>query len=169
MAFRYVRRDSAPVRIGRVTIGAGHPLAVQSMTNTPTLDTEASAAQIERIAEAGGDIVRLTAQSVRHARNLGAISALVRSHGCDVPLVADIHFTPDAAFEAALHVEKVRVNPGNFVDPARTFRSLEYTDTEYASEIKKIEERLVPLIDLCNSRGVAMRIGVNHGLSLIHI
>ncbi len=163
MAFRYVRRDSAPVRIGRVTIGAGHPLAVQSMTNTPTLDTEASAAQIERIAEAGGDIVRLTAQSVRHARNLGAISALVRSHGCDVPLVADIHFTPDAAFEAALHVEKVRVNPGNFVDPARTFRSLEYTDTEYASEIKKIEERLVPLIDLCKSRGVAMRIGVNHG------
>lgn len=163
MAFRYIRRESTPVRIGRVTIGAGNPIAVQSMTNTPTLDTEASASQIERIAAAGGDIVRLTAQSVKHARNLGEISAAVRADGCNVPLVADIHFTPDAAFEAALHVEKVRINPGNFVDPARTFRSLEYTDEEYASEIKKIEDKLVPLIELCKSRGVAMRIGVNHG------
>ncbi|MCM1451396.1 MAG: (E)-4-hydroxy-3-methylbut-2-enyl-diphosphate synthase [Clostridium sp.] len=163
MPFGYKRRKSTPVRIGCVTIGGDNPIAAQSMTNTPTLDTEASAAQIERIAAAGGDIVRLTAQSVKHARNLGAISALVREHGCNVPLVADIHFTPEAAFEAALHVEKVRVNPGNFVDPARTFRSLEYTDEEYAAEIKKIEDKLVPLIELCKSRGVAMRIGVNHG------
>jgi len=163
MSFSYKRRWSTPVRIGRVTIGAGNRIAVQSMTNTPTLDTDASAAQIERIAAAGGDIVRLTAQSVKHARNLGDISAKVRAHGCNVPLVADIHFTPDAAFEAALHVEKVRINPGNFVDPARTFRNLEYTDEEYAAEIKKIEDKLVPLIDLCKSRKVAMRIGVNHG------
>lgn len=161
--FDYSRRRSSEVAIGPVTIGYGHPIAVQSMTNTPTLDTEASASQIERIAQAGADIVRLTAQSVNHARNLAQIKAAVREHGCEVPLVADIHFTPDAALVAAESVEKVRINPGNFVDPARTFRHLEYTDAEYAEELARIENRLTPLLDLCKERGVALRIGVNHG------
>lgn len=161
--FDYHRRKAHDVKIGRVTIGSDRPIALQSMTNTPTLDTEASARQIARIADAGADIVRLTAQSVNHARNLGSIEERIHDMGYDMPLVADIHFTPDAAFEAARHVEKVRVNPGNFVDPARTFKHLEYTDQEYRDEIKKIEDKLVPLIDLCKERGVAMRIGVNHG------
>lgn len=161
--FTYARRSSWPVRIGGVTIGAGRPIALQSMTNTPTLDTEASAAQIERIAAAGGDIVRLTAQTAAHARNLAAIHSLVRSHGCEVPLVADIHFTPEAAFVAAEIVEKVRINPGNFVDAARTFRQLEYTGQEYAAELKRIEDKLTPLLDACKARGTALRIGVNHG------
>lgn len=137
--FDYQRRAAHDVKIGKVTIGSGHDIALQSMTNTPTLDTDASARQIARIADAGADIVRLTAQSVNHARNLGAIEGRIHDMGYDIPLVADIHFTPDAAFEAARHVEKVRVNPGNFVDPARTFKHLEYTDQEYGDEIKKIE------------------------------
>lgn len=159
----FLRRKSHAVRIGNTAVGGDNPIRLQSMTNTPTLDTAASAAQIERIAAAGADIVRLTAQGVNHARNLGEISSVVRAHGCQVPLVADIHFNPAAAFEAALHVEKVRINPGNFVDPGRTFRKIEYTDAEYADEIKKIGEKLVPLLDLCRERGVALRIGVNHG------
>lgn len=161
--FDYKRRKSAVVRIGNVAIGGGNPIALQSMTNTPTLDTDASAAQVMRIADAGADIVRLTAQSVNHARNLANIKARVREAGYDTPLVADIHFTPDAAFAAAEIVEKVRINPGNFVDPARTFKSLEYTPEEYQAELKKIEDKLVPLINLCKDRGVALRIGVNHG------
>jgi len=133
------------------------------MTNTPTLDTDASAAQVIRIAEAGADIVRLTAQGVAHAKNLENIRAKVRAYGIDIPLVADIHFNPAAAFEAALHVEKVRINPGNFVDPGRTFKHLEYTDEEYAAELDKIEAKLVPLLRLCREKGTAIRIGVNHG------
>jgi (E)-4-hydroxy-3-methylbut-2-enyl-diphosphate synthase len=161
MSFK--RRKSHAVRVGITAIGGDNPIRLQSMTNTPTLDTDASAAQIERIAAAGADIVRLTAQGVNHARNLGEISRVVRDHGCNVPLVADIHFNPAAAFEAALHVEKVRINPGNFVDPGRTFRKIEYTDAEYAAEIDRIADKLVPLLDLCRERGVALRIGVNHG------
>jgi (E)-4-hydroxy-3-methylbut-2-enyl-diphosphate synthase len=161
MAFS--RRKSHAVRIGNTAVGGDNPIRLQSMTNTPTLDTQASADQILRIANAGADIVRLTAQGVNHARNLGAISEIVREKGCMVPLVADIHFNPAAAFEAALHVEKVRINPGNFVDPGRTFRKIEYTDSEYAEEITKIADKLVPLLNLCRERGVALRIGVNHG------
>ena len=163
MPFQYKRRVSTQAHAGNVAIGGSAPIAVQSMTNTPTLDTEASAAQIQRIADAGADIVRLTAQTVNHARNLANIRALVRERGYDTPLVADIHFTPDAAFAAAEIVEKVRINPGNFVDPARTFKHLEYTDEEYQAELKRIEDKLVPLLELCASRGVALRIGVNHG------
>lgn len=161
--FDYSRRKSSATRIGTITIGDGHPIAVQSMTNTSTLDTDASAQQTERIAEAGGDIVRLTAQGVAHAENLANILAKVRADGYHVPLVADIHFNPAAAFTAAGIVEKVRINPGNFVDPGRTFKQLEYTDEEYASEISKIEAKLVPLIDICKVHNTAIRIGVNHG------
>lgn len=159
----FQRRHTTEVHIGNVTIGGDNPVAIQSMTNTPTMDTEASAAQVLSLARAGADIVRLTAQTPAHARNLGKISEAVHAAGCDVPLVADIHFNPAAAFEAALHVEKVRINPGNFVDPGRTFVKLEYTDEEYAAEIRRIEERLTPFLDLCRSRGTALRIGVNHG------
>lgn len=161
--FDYQRRPTTPTHVGRVTIGSGFPIAVQSMTNTPTLDTIASAEQTERIADAGGDIVRLTAQGVAHAENLRNIREKVRSDGYDVPLVADIHFNPAAAFAAAANVEKVRINPGNFVDPARTFKNLEYTPEEYAAEIKKIEAKLLPLLDICKEHHTALRIGVNHG------
>ncbi len=163
MKYRFRRRPSSEAHIGNVTIGGTWPIAIQSMTNTPTLDTDASAAQVIRIAEAGADIVRLTAQGVAHAKNLENIRAKVREYGIDVPLVADIHFNPAAAFEAALHVEKVRINPGNFVDPGRTFKQLEYTDEEYAAELAKIEDKLVPLLRLCREHSTALRIGVNHG------
>lgn len=161
--FNYKRRKSSCVSIGKIVIGGNNPIAIQSMTNTPTLDTEASSAQIERIADSGADIIRLTAQSVNHARNLANIKERVRKDGYDVPLVADIHFTPDAAFVAAGIVEKVRINPGNFVDPARTFKRLDNSDAEYAEELKKIEDKLVPLLSLCKENNVALRIGVNHG------
>jgi (E)-4-hydroxy-3-methylbut-2-enyl-diphosphate synthase len=133
------------------------------MTNTSTLDTEASVAQIKRIAEAGADIVRLTAQGVSHARNLGVIRKQLRAEGVATPLVADIHFNPAAAFAAAEEVEKVRINPGNFVDPGRTFKQLTFTDEEYAAEIERIREKFVPFLDLCRKNNVAIRLGVNHG------
>ena len=157
------RRPTHAVRVGRTAIGGDNPIRIQSMTNTPTLDTKASARQTVSIARAGADLVRLTAQGVSHARNLAAIRDAVRAEGCDVPLVADIHFNPAAAFEAALHVEKVRINPGNFVDPGRTFKKLEYTDEEYAAELSRIDEKLTPFLELCREHGTALRIGVNHG------
>ena len=162
-SYSYKRRHSWPVRIGGVTIGDGNPVAVQSMTSTSTMDTPGSVTQIERIADAGGDIVRLTAQGVREAENLAPIQAQVRADGYDVPLVADIHFNPKAAFASASRVEKVRINPGNFVDPGRVFKKIEFTDEEYEAEIKKIDEALVPLLDICKANGTALRIGVNHG------
>lgn len=157
------RRKVNPVHVGRVLIGAPNPVVVQSMTTTPTLDTEASAAQTRLIADSGAELVRLTAQGVNHARNLADISSRLRAEGCGVPLVADIHFNPAAAFEAALHVEKVRINPGNFADPGRTFRKMEFTDEEYAAELQKIRDRFIPFLNLCRERKVAIRIGVNHG------
>ena len=157
------RRYTWPVRVGGVTIGGDAPVVVQSMTTTSTLDTAGSAAQICRIAAVGGDIVRLTTQGVREAENLTSIRDAVRAQGVTVPLVADVHFNPRAAFAAARRVEKVRINPGNFVDPGRTFRKIEFTDEEYAAELLRIENALVPLLDLCKSHGTALRIGVNHG------
>lgn len=157
------RRRTTEVRVGNTAIGGDNPVRVQSMTTTPTLDTEASAAQTLRIARAGAELVRLTAQGVAHAANLAAIRSAVRAAGCDVPLVADIHFNPAAAFEAAKNVEKVRINPGNFFDPGRTFRKMEFTDEEYAAELANIRNKFVPFLDLCRSHGTAIRIGVNHG------
>lgn len=161
--FDYSRRETSTTRVGDVEIGSGFPIRLQSMNNTSTMDTEASVAQAERIAAAGADIDRLTAQGVREAANMGEIRRRMRERGCRMPLVADIHFNPRAAEEAALHVEKVRINPGNFVDPGRTFRKLEYTDEEYALELKRIEDRFVPFLDLCKANSTAIRIGVNHG------
>ena len=161
--YSYSRRQSCEVSIGRVKIGCSHPIALQSMTNTPTMDTDASAAQCRRIVDAGADIVRLTAQTPAHARNLGCIHKALRNMGVDTPLVADIHFNPEAAFVAAEQVEKVRINPGNFVDPGRTFKKIEYTDEEYAGELRRIRDKFVPFLDICRKNNTALRIGVNHG------
>jgi (E)-4-hydroxy-3-methylbut-2-enyl-diphosphate synthase len=133
------------------------------MTNTSTNDTEASAQQAVRIANAGGELVRLTTQGVREATNMGAIKRRIAELGCDVPLVADVHFNPKAAYTAAALCDKVRINPGNFVDAARTFRKLTYTDAEYADEIAKIRAALLPLFDICREHSTALRLGVNHG------
>ena len=159
----YNRRSSWPVMVGGVTIGGDAPVRIQSMTSTSTMDTDASVDQAERIARAGGEIVRLTAQGVREAANLAEIRSRLRDRGVDVPLVADIHFNPNAAFEAARNVEKVRINPGNFVDPGRVFKQLSYTDEEYAAEQERIARTFVPFLDLCAEHGTAVRIGVNHG------
>lgn len=161
--YNYRRRPTVEVHVADVTIGGAHPVRLQSMTNTPTLDTEASAAQTVRIAEAGGEIVRLTTQGEREAANMADIKSAVRGMGCDVPLVADVHFNPRAAYVAATTCDKVRINPGNFVDPGRTFRKLEYTDSEYAAEQQRIADALIPLLDLCRRHHTALRLGVNHG------
>jgi (E)-4-hydroxy-3-methylbut-2-enyl-diphosphate synthase len=144
-------------------MGGENPIRVQSMTNTSTLDTEASIAQCIRIIEAGGEYVRLTAQGVREAENLRNIKSGLRGSGYQTPLVADIHFNPQAAYTAAGIVEKVRINPGNFADPVKTFKALEYSEAEYKREIAKIRERLVPFLHICKEHHTAIRIGVNHG------
>ena len=161
--FNYRRRATSEVHVGGTPMGGEWPIRVQSMTTTPTTDTEACVAQAERIIEAGGEYVRLTTQGVREAENLKDINARLRADGHMTPLVADVHFNPHVAEVAALYAEKVRINPGNYVDPARTFKHLEYTDAEYADELKKIEERFVPLLNICKEHHTALRIGVNHG------
>lgn len=161
--FDYARRASRAVNIGGVPLGGDNPIRLQSMTNTSTLDTAGSVEQTVRIASAGADYVRLTAQGVREAQNIGVIRQVLRDRGVTTPLVADIHFNPRAAFAAAEVTDKVRINPGNFVDPGRTFKKLEYTDEEYAAELKRIEEAFTPFLDLCKAHGTAIRIGVNHG------
>lgn len=161
--FNYSRRKSCVVKIGGLNMGGENPIRVQSMANTDTNDTENSVAQCIRIAEAGGELVRFTAQGVKEAANLQFIHSELRKRGCDVPLVADIHFNPRAAETAALYVEKVRINPGNFVDSVHTQKRFEYTDEEYALEIQKIKDKLIPFLQICRENGTAVRIGVNHG------
>ena len=161
--FNYKRRESTVAQAGCVAIGGDNPIRVQSMTTTNTNDTEACVLQAERIIKAGGELVRLTTQGTREAENLKNINAGLRAKGYDTPLVADVHFNPNVADVAALYAEKVRVNPGNYVDPARTFKKLEYTDEEYAAELKKIEARFVPFLNICRENHTAVRIGVNHG------
>lgn len=159
----YARRKSHEITVGNIRLGGDNPIRVQSMTNTSTMDTEASVAQILRIAEAGGELVRLTTQGTREAENMAVISKAVRQAGCSVPLVADVHFNPNVADVAAHYCEKVRINPGNYVDAARQFKQLEYTDEQYAQELQKIEDRLLPFLNICREHGTAVRIGVNHG------
>lgn len=161
--FDYRRRKSSEVTIGDVPLGGDNPIRVQSMASTPTLDTEACVSQACRIISAGAEYMRFTAQGVREAVNLGEIRRRLRAEGLKTPLVADIHFNPRAAFESARQVEKVRINPGNFVDPGRTFKKIEFTDEEYASELQRIEDALVPFIEVCRQNDTAIRIGVNHG------
>ncbi|MDY3848092.1 MAG: 4-hydroxy-3-methylbut-2-en-1-yl diphosphate synthase [Prevotella sp.] len=161
--FNYSRRHSSVNHVGATPMGGDNPIRIQSMTTTPTTDTEASVAQARRIIEAGGEYVRLTTQGVREAENLKNINAALRAEGIMTPLVADVHFNPNVADVAALYAEKVRVNPGNYIDPARTFRHLEYTDEEYAAELQRLEERFVPFLNICKEHHTAVRIGVNHG------
>ncbi len=160
--FRYQRRDSREVVVGGVGVGGGNPIRIQSMITSDTLDTEACVAEVLELAEAGCEIVRVTAQTRRYAANLEHIRRGVRATGCDVPLVADIHFKPDAALEAAKWVDKVRVNPGNYADKKK-FEVREYSDAEYEEELERIRFKFVPLVELCKDLGRAMRIGTNHG------
>ena len=156
------RRPSREVKTGRTAIGGENPVRVQSMLTSDTMDTAACVKETLGLAQAGCEIVRITAPTVKDARNLEAIRDTLHAAGCDVPLVADIHFKPDAALEAAKWVDKVRINPGNFAD-SKKFNVREYTDTEYAAEISRILERFAPLVALCKDRGISMRIGTNHG------
>lgn len=160
---RRERRRTVDVRAGGLVIGSSRPLAVQSMATADTNDTEKCVEQAVRIAEAGGQLVRFTAQGRREALNLGRIRAELRRRGYDIPLAADIHFNPEAALVAAGQVEKVRINPGNFVDKRASFIHIEYTDESYRKELERLETRFTELLDACRAHGTALRIGVNHG------
>ncbi len=161
--FNYHRRETTVAHVGRLDMGGENPIRIQSMTTTSTDDTEGSVAQSERIIKAGGELVRLTTQGIREAENLKNIQAGIRRDGFSTPLCADVHFNPNVADVAARIAEKVRVNPGNYVDPARKFVKREYTDEEYAQELQKIEDRFVPFLNICKEHHTAIRIGVNHG------
>ena len=159
----YKRRFSTEARVGNIGIGGTNPIRIQSMGTVDTNNTEGCVAQAKRIIDAGGELVRFTTQGTREAENMKNISARLKADGYTTPLVADVHFTAHTADVAALYCEKVRINPGNYVDPGRTFKHLEYTDEEYAAELKKIEAKLVPFINICKEHHTAVRIGVNHG------
>jgi (E)-4-hydroxy-3-methylbut-2-enyl-diphosphate synthase len=158
----YQRRLSREVMVGPVGVGGANPIRVQSMITCDTMDTEASIAQTIELAQAGCEIVRITAPTVKDSANLQHIVAGLRARGCNVPVVADIHFKPEAAMEAARWVDKVRINPGNYAD-SKKFKIIEYTDEQYAAELQRIRERFSPLVRLCQERAIAMRIGTNHG------
>jgi (E)-4-hydroxy-3-methylbut-2-enyl-diphosphate synthase len=158
----YKRIHTRPVKVGNLIIGGGNPVRVQTMTTTDTMDTDATVAQIIRCIEAGAELVRVTAPSKKEAENLANIKAILHAKGYTTPIVADIHFTPNAAEIAARIVEKVRVNPGNYVDKKK-FEQIDYTDAEYVEEIERIRERFTPLVLICKEHGTAMRIGTNHG------
>ncbi len=160
--YRYQRRQSREVMVGSVAVGASNPIRIQSMLTSDTLDTAACVKEALGLAEAGCEIIRLTAQTKMYAANLEHIARELRAAGCHAPLVADIHFKPNAAMEAAKWVEKIRINPGNFVDKKR-FESRDYTDAEYEEELERIREAFTPLALFCKEHGRAMRIGANHG------
>ena len=159
----YQRRISSVTRVGNIEIGGNNPIRIQSMATTDTNDTEGCVAQAKRIIDAGGELVRFTTQGTREAENMKNISARLKADGYNTPLVADVHFTAHVADVAAQYCEKVRINPGNYVDPGRVFKHLEYTDEEYAEELKKIEAKLIPFLNICKEHHTAVRIGVNHG------
>ena len=159
----YQRRKSSVAQVGQIAIGGDNPIRIQSMGTVDTNNTEGCVAQAKRIIDAGGELVRFTTQGTREAENMKNISARLKADGYQAPLVADVHFTAHVADVAARYCEKVRINPGNYVDPGRTFKHLEYTDEEYAAELKKIEEKLIPFLNICKEHHTAVRIGVNHG------
>src|ERR1035437_8509938 len=161
--FNYNRRISSVVKIGNLLLGGNQPIRVQSMSNTDTNDIENSVAQCLRIVEVGGELVRFTAQGVREAENLKLIHDVIREQGCNVPLVADIHFNANAADVAARNVEKVRINPGNYVGSIKIGDTSDYTDEEFELEYQKIRARFIPFLDICKENNTAIRIGVNHG------
>ncbi|MDP4680529.1 MAG: flavodoxin-dependent (E)-4-hydroxy-3-methylbut-2-enyl-diphosphate synthase, partial [Cyclobacteriaceae bacterium] len=158
----YLRRKSSVVNIGGVPLGGDNPIRIQSMTTIDTMDTEGSIQQAIRMIKAGCEYVRITAPSIKEAQNLRNIIKGLRDQGYSTPLVADIHFTPNAAELAAEIVEKVRVNPGNYADKKK-FENIEYTDESYADELERIKLKFTPLVKICKARGTAMRIGTNHG------
>lgn len=158
----YKRRKTIVVNIGKVPMGGDNPIRIQSMTTVDTMDTAGSVAQAIRMIDAGCEYVRITAPSLREAKNLGPTKAELKARGYDVPLIADIHFTPNAAEEAARLVEKVRVNPGNYAD-RKKFQNIEYTNETYQAELDRIREKFAPLVSICKEYGTAMRIGTNHG------
>ena len=158
-----MRRKTIIAHVGNIAIGGSNPIRIQSMATVDTNDTEGCVAQAKRIIDAGGELVRFTTQGTREAENMQNISARLKADGYLQPLVADVHFTAHTADVAAQYCEKVRINPGNYVDPGRTFKHLEYTDEEYQEELKKIEAKLVPFINICKEHHTAVRIGVNHG------
>jgi (E)-4-hydroxy-3-methylbut-2-enyl-diphosphate synthase len=160
--YHYQRRLSREVKVGKIGIGGANPVRVQSMLTCDTMDTRECVKQTLDLVKVGCEIVRITAPTVKDAANLKNIKAELIAAGCDVPIVADIHFKPDAAMEAAQWIEKVRVNPGNFADKKK-FAIREYTDEQYNEELARIDETFKPLVDLCRQRGIAMRIGTNHG------
>ena len=157
------RRKTSITRVGNILIGGENPIRIQSMATTDTNDTVASVAQAKHIIDAGGELVRFTTQGTREAENMKNISAQLKADGYSQPLVADVHFTAHTADIAALYCEKVRINPGNYVDPGRVFKKIEYTDEEYAAELQKIERKFVPFLNICKEHHTAIRIGVNHG------
>src|SRR5258708_24889280 len=159
---QFRRRASREVRVGNVGVGGDNPIRVQSMITCDTMDTEMSIQQTIELANVGCEIVRITAPTVKDARNLENIVKGLGERGCDVPIVADIHFKPEAAMEAAKWVDKVRINPGNYAD-SKKFVIREYSDEQYAGDLNRIRERFTPLVELCKKRGIAMRIGTNHG------
>ena len=160
---KYIRRQSSVCHVGNTAIGGTNPIRIQSMTTTDTNDTQACVDQARRIIDAGGELVRLTTQGTREAQNMANISRLLKAAGYQQPLVADVHFNANVADVAARVCEKVRINPGNYVDPARVFKHLDYTDEAYAAELKKIDARLMQFIAVCKQHHTAVRIGVNHG------
>ena len=159
---QYSRRVTIPVRVGDVIIGGNNPIVVQSMTTVDTMDTQGSVEQCIRMIESGCQLIRITAPSLKEAENLRNIKEELRKRGYNTPLVADIHFTPNAAELAAKIVEKVRINPGNYADKKK-FEVIDYTDASYAEELERIRERFLPLVKICKEHGTAMRIGTNHG------
>ena len=159
----YSRRKTVSVRVGNTAIGGNNPIRLQSMTTASTMDTAGCIEQAIRIIDAGGELVRMTTQGTREAENMRLIREGLSARGYNTPLVADVHFNPAVADVAARYVEKVRINPGNYVDPARTFKHLEYTDAEYTQEIERIRDRFIPFLNICREHGTAIRIGVNHG------
>ena len=159
----YQRRISSVTHVGNIEIGGNYPIRIQSMATVDTNDTAGCVAQAKRIIDAGGELVRFTTQGTREAENMKNISNQLKASGYCTPLVADVHFTAHVADVAAQYCEKVRINPGNYVDPGRVFKHLEYTDEEYAEELKKIEAKLIPFLNICKEHHTAIRIGVNHG------
>ena len=160
--FQSIRRKTREVMVGKVGVGGSNPLRIQSMTTSDTLDVEATAKQSIELAEAGCEIVRITSPNVRSSEALGEIARTIRAAGIEAPLVADIHFLPEAAMEAAKHVEKVRINPGNYAD-RKKFQVREYSDKQYEEELQRLDEAFSPLVDRCKELGRSMRIGTNHG------
>ena len=158
----YRRIHTKVVHIGEVPVGGDNPIRIQSMTTTDTLDTQGTIDQTLRMVDAGCEYVRITAPSIKEAENLKLIRDGLHKVGCKVPLIADIHFTPNAAEVAARIVEKVRINPGNYADKKK-FETIEYTDASYQSELDRIYARFSPLVKICKENGTALRIGANHG------